>query len=168
MRIQLALLFSTALLSACNQTEKMSKQSFQWPTGIKPPVADKKPFDVGLYGDKRTDDYYWMNDYFKKGPDSNKVVDFLKAENAYLDSMMAGIKPFQQKLFDEMKARIKEKDETVPVFNNDISIITGTKRANNIMPIAAGRVPRMRLKKYCWTSIKWRRGTIIFRLLDLM
>ena len=118
MKIQLALLLSAALLSACNQNEKMSKQSFQWPTGIKPPVADKKPFEVGLYGDKRTDDYYWMNDYFKKGSDSNKVVDFLKAENAYLDSMMAGIKPFQQKLFDEMKGRIKEKDETVPVFNN--------------------------------------------------
>ncbi len=91
---------------------------YQWPTGVKPPVADKKPFDVGLHGDKRIDEYYWMNDFFKKGPDSTKVVDFLKAENAYLDTMLSGVKDFRQKLFDEMKARIKEKDETVPVFKN--------------------------------------------------
>ena len=91
---------------------------YQWPTGVNPPIAEKKPFEVGLHGDKRMDEYYWMNDFFKKGPDSTKVVDFLKAENAYLDTMMSGIKDFRQKLFDEMKGRIKEKDETVPVFKN--------------------------------------------------
>ncbi len=91
---------------------------YQWPTGVKPPIAEKKPFDIGLYDEKRIDEYYWMNDYFKKGPDSTKVVDFLKAENAYLDTMMSGVKDFRQKLFDEMKGRIKEKDESVPVFKN--------------------------------------------------
>jgi protease II len=29
----------------------------------------------------RVDNYYWLNDYFKKGPDSTKVVNYLKAEN---------------------------------------------------------------------------------------
>ncbi len=118
MRISLFMPALVLALTSCNQTEKMSKQAFQWPAGIQPPAADKKPFDVGLFGEKRMDEYYWMNDYFKKGPDSTNAVNFLKAENAYLDSMMVGTKPFQQKLFDEMKARIKEKDETVPVFNN--------------------------------------------------
>jgi oligopeptidase B len=59
-----------------------------------------------------------MIDYFKKGPDSNKVVEYLKAENAYTDSMMGGTKIFQADLFIEMKARIKEKDESVPYFKN--------------------------------------------------
>ena len=59
-----------------------------------------------------------MNDFFKKGPDSTRVVDYLKAENAYVDTMMAGTKKFQEDLFVEMKSRIKEKDESVPVMSN--------------------------------------------------
>lgn len=106
------------LLASCNQTSNMKESTFAWPEGVKPPVAEQKPFDVGLHGDKRIDEYYWLNDYFKKGPDSTKVVEYLKAENSYLDSMMAGTKAFQTTLFEEMKKRIKEKDESVPVFNN--------------------------------------------------
>jgi oligopeptidase B len=96
----------------------MPSASFSWPQGVQPPVADQKPFDVGLHGDVRKDEYYWLNDYFKKGPDSTKVVDHLKAENAYLDTMMSGVRSLRQKLFDEMKGRIKERDESVPVFYN--------------------------------------------------
>jgi oligopeptidase B len=118
MKLPLALLVTAGLFSACTQSEKMTQQPYQWPEGVTPPVADKKPFDVGFHGEKRNDDYYWMNDFFKKGPDSNKVVEYLKAENAYLDTMMAGLKTFEKNLFDEMKGRIKEKDESVPVFNN--------------------------------------------------
>ncbi len=116
-KLLLALGLTSSLL-ACNQSEKSMNEAYQWPTGVKAPVAQKKPFDVGMHGDKRIDDYYWMNDYFKKGPDSTKVVDYLKEENAYLDTMMSGTKAFQQKLFDEMKGRIKEKDESVPLFKN--------------------------------------------------
>ncbi len=106
------------ILAGCGQTGNMTDTKYEWPAGITPPVAEMKPFEVGLHGDKRTDEYYWMNDYFKKGPDSTKAVDYLKAENAYLDTMMSGTRSFQEKLFEEMKGRIKEKDETVPYFRN--------------------------------------------------
>lgn len=109
---------ATIMLAACGQTGNMSETTYEWPKGITAPVAEKKPFEVGLHGDQRTDEYYWMNDYFKKGPDSTRAVDYLKAENAYLDTMMSGTHSFQDKLFAEMKARIKEKDETVPYFDN--------------------------------------------------
>lgn len=102
---------------ACN-TAETKKKAYQWPAGVQPPVAEKKPHQRLLHGDTVNDDYYWMIDYFKKGPDSTKVVDYLKAENAYLDTMMGATKPFQEKLFAEMKGRIKEKDESVPVFKN--------------------------------------------------
>ena len=82
------------------------------------PVAQKEKHWRFLYGDSVLDNYYWMYDYFGKGPDSTKVVDYLKAENAYLDTMMSGTKKLQADLFAEMKARIKEKDESVPVFKN--------------------------------------------------
>jgi len=82
------------------------------------PVADKKEHWRNIHDDKVLDNYYWMYDYFGKGPDSTQVVNYLKAENTYLDEVMGSAKTFQADLFTEMKARIKEKDESVPVFKN--------------------------------------------------
>jgi len=82
------------------------------------PVAEKKAHWRDIHGDKVLDNYYWMYDYFGKGPDSTKAVNYLEAENAYLDATMSSTKNFQADLFTEMKARIKEKDESVPVFKN--------------------------------------------------
>jgi len=90
---------------------------YKWPD-VKAPVAEIKPTTRILHGDTVTDNYYWMIDYFTKGPDSTKVVDYLKAENTYLDQMMKGTDALQSDLFKEMKGRIKEKDESVPVFKN--------------------------------------------------
>ena len=82
------------------------------------PIATKKEHWRSIHGDKVLDNYYWMYDFFGKGPDSTKVVDYLKAENSYLDQVMKGTSKFQSDLFTEMKNRIKEKDESVPVFKN--------------------------------------------------
>jgi oligopeptidase B len=82
------------------------------------PIAAKKEHWRTLHGDKVLDNYYWMYDFFGKGPDSTKVVDYLKAENSYLDNVMQGTKQFQADLYTEMKNRIKEKDQSVPVFKN--------------------------------------------------
>jgi oligopeptidase B len=83
-----------------------------------PPVAEKKEHIRSIHNDSVPDNYYWMYDYFGKGPDSTKVVDYLTAENNYLDTVMAGTKTLQENLYTEMKSRIKEKDESVPVFKN--------------------------------------------------
>lgn len=115
------------IVAACKQSEKTPvKTAYKWPDA-KPPVADIKPHERTLFGDKVVDNYFWMNDYFKKGPDSTRVVNYLKAENAYLDTMMAGTDKLQKKLFDEMKARIKEKDESVPVFDKGYYYYTRTE-----------------------------------------
>lgn len=117
-RILTAILFAGVLTSSCNNQTEVKKTTYYWPDSIVAPVAEKKAKDLIAHGDTRVDHYYWMNDYFKKGPDSTKVVDYLVAENKYYDTMMAGTKAFQEKLYAEMKARIKEKDESVPVFKN--------------------------------------------------
>lgn len=117
-RILTAILFAGVLTSSCNNQTEVKKTAYHWPDSIVAPVAEKKAKDLIAHGDTRVDHYYWMNDYFKKGPDSTKVVDYLVAENKYYDTMMAGTKAFQEKLYAEMKARIKEKDESVPVFKN--------------------------------------------------
>jgi oligopeptidase B len=119
MRPKLLLALTGLILFSCKNTDTTVKKTpYKWPEGIKPPVADKKPAQFTAHGDTRTDDYYWMNDYFKKGPDSTRVVEYLTAENTYLDTMMAGTKQIQSDLFTEIKSRIKEKDESVPVFDN--------------------------------------------------
>jgi oligopeptidase B len=102
----------------CNNNSTMTKETYAWPQNIQPPVAEKNPSTFTAHGDTRVDQYFWMNDFFKKGPDSSKVVAYLEAENQYYDTMMAGTKDLQEKLYQEMKGRIKEKDESVPVFKN--------------------------------------------------
>lgn len=114
--MRIILPFLAVIIFSCNQNKNVN-EAYQWP-GAKPPVAEMKDHETGMHGDKRNDEYYWMADFFSKGPDSNKVVDYLEAENAYTDAMMAATKKFQEDLFAEMKGRIKEKDESVPVFSN--------------------------------------------------
>jgi oligopeptidase B len=120
-------LLSLSLMALACKNNQVKKEPVKWPEGVTAPVADKKDTVLTAHGDSRTDEYYWMNDYFKKGPDSTKVVDYLKAENAYLDTMMSGTKKFQAELFTEMKGRIKEKDESVPQLNNGYYYYTRTE-----------------------------------------
>ena len=103
---------------SCNNSKQLKKTAYHWPANITAPVCEIKPKELTAHNDVRTDNYYWLNDYFKKGPDSNKVVDYLKAENTYYDTMMSDTKVLQEKLYIEMKSRIKEKDESVPFFKH--------------------------------------------------
>src|ERR1700740_378420 len=116
MNSRILIIVSGILLFSCKQNGTVKKEAYKWPESIKAPLAEKKPKEFIAHGDTRIDNYYWMNDYFKKGPDSNNVVAYLEAENKYYDTMLSASKGLQEKLYTEMKARIKEKDESVPVF----------------------------------------------------
>ncbi len=72
-----------------------------------------------LHGDTRSDDYYWMNER-----DNPEVIAHLEAENAYFDHKTAHLKAFQESLFQEMKARIKEDDSSVPYTNRGYVYLT--------------------------------------------
>src|SRR5882724_4294036 len=118
MQLKTILPIASLIILSCNNSKILDKETSRWPEGIAVPVAEIKPKELVAHGDTRIDNYYWMNDYFKKGPDSTKAVDYLKAENTYLDTMMAGSKKFRENLFTEMKGRIREKDESVPYKDN--------------------------------------------------
>ncbi|WP_316802454.1 S9 family peptidase [Pedobacter nototheniae] len=125
MKLFVSGLLLLSVVTACkNQKEKMNP--YKWPDA-KAPVAEIIPKNRIIHGDTVADNYYWMIDYFKKGPDSTKIVDYLKAENTYLNTIMKGTEQFQADLFKEMKARIKEKDESVPVFRNGYFYYTRTE-----------------------------------------
>ena len=89
-----------------------------------PPVAEKIPFVVAGNGNERVDNYFWMrlSDEQKNAepPDSQtvNVLAYLNAENDYSKTLMKHSTTFQEQLFEEMKGRIKEDDETVPYLDN--------------------------------------------------
>jgi len=86
---------------------------------IKTPKAEKIEKKLEIHGDLRIDNYYWLND--KENP---KVIDYLNAENAYYEAKTGHTKQFQEDLFQEMKSRIKEDDESVPYKKNNYYYIT--------------------------------------------
>ena len=86
-----------------------------------PPAAEKKPVSDTRHGITRTDDYAWMRaENWQAMLKDPSLLDadlrrHLEAENAYMDAAMADTKALQEKLFQEMKGRIKEDDSSVPV-----------------------------------------------------
>lgn len=86
---------------------------------IVPPIAKIIPHSTEKHGHSRTDNYYWMND--KENPE---VIDYLNKENEFYHQETAHTKDFQETLFEEMKARIKEDDESVPYYYNGYFYIT--------------------------------------------
>ena len=77
-----------------------------------PPDVAKKPHVVKApHGAERIDEYYWLRDDTRKDP---AMLAYLDAENAYADALLAPHKPLQDKLYDEVVARIKQDDSSVP------------------------------------------------------
>jgi oligopeptidase B len=88
------------------QTEK--------PPLLTPPIADKQPQSLITHEDERIDNYFWMRD--SKNP---QVITYLEAENAYTEAMMQQTEKLQTNLYNEMLARIKETDLSVPYQQGD-------------------------------------------------
>jgi len=74
-----------------------------------PPIAKLIPKELVAHNDVRIDNYFWLND--RENP---VVIDYLEQENTYCDNMLKHTKQFQNDLFEEMKSRIKEDDQSVP------------------------------------------------------
>ncbi|EMB2318266.1 TPA: S9 family peptidase [Proteus mirabilis] len=76
-----------------------------------PPKANKIPHVMTEHGDTRTDNYYWLRDDARK---DKQVIDYLKAENAYTESVMAAGKTLENTLYNEMVERMAQNDASVP------------------------------------------------------
>lgn len=88
---------------------------------IKPPVAEKIPHELF---DMRTDNYFWMRltDQQKNASAPNeqtaKVLDYLNKENEYTKAVFKHTETLQKTIYDEILARIKKNDESVPYLDN--------------------------------------------------
>ena len=95
------------VFSCNNETKPPLKNS------IIPPKAEKSPVSFKKFNDIRIDDYYWL-----KERDNPEVIDYLERENDYYEKMTSHTLELQDKLFNEIKNKIKEDDESVPYFLN--------------------------------------------------
>jgi len=119
--------FSLIFATACKNDSMNNKE-------IAPPIADKISTEIEIHGDIRIDNYFWMrlSDEQKnakiKEEQTTKVLDYLTAENDYYNQITSHTNSFQSSLFEEMKSRIKEDDESVPYKKNGYFYITKFKK----------------------------------------
>ncbi len=97
--IVLLLSFIGSGCSRINKEEKITK----------PPAAEKIKKELTIHGDTRIDNYYWLNE--RENP---KVIEYLKAENEYKETVMKHTEALQENLYNEIVARIKQTDMSVP------------------------------------------------------
>ncbi|THD67815.1 S9 family peptidase [Robertkochia marina] len=83
------------------------------------PVAAKKPKKLEIHDDVRIDEYYWLRER-----ENEEVIDYLKSENDYYDNQTRHTDALKESLFQEMRSRIKEDDESVPYRYNGYWYIT--------------------------------------------
>jgi oligopeptidase B len=81
----------------------------------KPPLAPPQPHSVASPNGDRLDPYYWLRDDERENP---SVLNYLAAENAYRERRMAAYKPLEDALYEEIVARLKQDDSTVPYQKN--------------------------------------------------
>lgn len=81
---------------------------------IKMPEAKKIPHELKTNQDVRIDNYYWLNE--KTNP---QVIKYLEDENEYTAKKLSSTQDLQEELFQEMKSRIKEEDQSLPTKRDD-------------------------------------------------
>lgn len=75
----------------------------------KAPVAKIVPKRSIYHGEELIDNYHWLRE--RNNPE---VINYLKAENNYTETTMKHTEKLQDRLFEEIKGRIKEDDVSAP------------------------------------------------------
>ena len=107
-RSSLILIFGVIFAQSCETKMKTLPMK-----DLVPPKADQRPYQHEIHNDIRVDEYFWL-----KKRENSEVIDYLERENDYYLKSTAHTIDFQDDLFEEMKARIKEDDSSVPYFYN--------------------------------------------------
>jgi oligopeptidase B len=115
--VSAALACVPALATAQTPSEDSSEVKNTPPTT--PPKAEKRDHSYTHHGITISDPYDWLYDKSYPTVDDEDVLDYVKAENAWFEAAMAPQQALTDALFEEMKARIKEDDSTVPQKDGD-------------------------------------------------
>lgn len=101
--------YAVALALAMTMTTAHAQDS--QPAPVPPDVAQRPHAVKAPHGAERNDEYYWLRDDKRE---AGEMLDYLKAENAYADALMKPLKPLEDRIYDEIIARIKQDDASVP------------------------------------------------------
>jgi oligopeptidase B len=93
---------------------------------ILPPSAKKIPKELKKFDSKRVDNYFWL-----KNRDDPKVIEYLEKENHYFKKMTSDTEDFQETIYNEIKKKIKEDDQSVPYFLNGYWYLTKYQKNKN-------------------------------------
>ncbi len=85
------------------------------------PVAPRRPTVLRRHGDERIDDWYWLRER-----DDPEVLAYLEAENAYTEAATAHTAPLQERLYEEIRGRVQETDESVPARHGPFDYVRRT------------------------------------------
>ena len=96
------------MLAACRVAHPTSAQ-------LSPPVAAKHAHEVKSANGTRNDEDYWLRDDKRSNRD---VIGYLEAENRYAAAMLQPAQKLQDTLVAEIRGRIDESEDTVPVFDD--------------------------------------------------
>ena len=100
------------VLAACGSTPQRDAMNNPMASQPAPPMAATQPYQVvAPHGASREDPYYWLRDDSRENPE---VIAYLEAENAYTDALLAPQAEVRSTLYDEIVARIKPDDASVP------------------------------------------------------
>lgn len=86
---------------------------------VLPPVAEQRPHSFTHHGITVEDPYHWLKDQSYPEVDDPDVLAYLQAENAYFESKMSPHEALKEALFEEIKGRQKQDDESVPWKDGD-------------------------------------------------
>lgn len=79
-----------------------------------PPRAPQKPYSYTRHGYTIEDPWHWLKDPDYPEVKDPEILAYLEAENAYFEAAMGPHRPLVEKIYEEMKARLKEDDYSVP------------------------------------------------------
>lgn len=77
-----------------------------------PPSAARRPVEHIAHGDTRLDNWQWLSQR-----DNPEVLEYLEAENAYAEDVLAPLARLQEALFAQMRDRVAETDVSAPLYH---------------------------------------------------
>ncbi|HJD59426.1 MAG TPA: S9 family peptidase [Rickettsia endosymbiont of Omalisus fontisbellaquei] len=98
---------------------------------MKPPIANKQNYSFEVHGQTIKDDYHWLRDPKWPNVEDPKILDHLKAENKHTENFFADLQKDKEKIFEELKGRIKLDDESVYVKKKDYYYYTRVEGDKN-------------------------------------
>ena len=89
------------------------------------------PHNIQVHGETIIDNYDWLRD--KNWPEvkNPEILEYLQAENQYYQDSTKQNKELEKQLYEELKARVKEDDESYPIKKGEFKYFTRLKKGQD-------------------------------------